>query len=80
MCNNSAKSSGFTLVELMITLAIAGILVAVGIPSFNSTISSNRLTSYANELVTALNLARSEAVKRGMSSDSTGKLAITRYQ
>jgi type IV fimbrial biogenesis protein FimT len=66
MCNNSAKSSGFTLVELMITVVIAGILVAVGIPSFNSTINSSRLTSYANELVTALNLARSEAVKRGM--------------
>jgi len=67
MCNNSAKSPGFTLVELMITLAIAGILLAVGIPSFNSMISSSRLTTYANEFVTALNLARSEAVKRGMS-------------
>jgi type IV fimbrial biogenesis protein FimT len=66
MRNNSIKCSGFTLVELMITLAIAGILVGVGIPSFNSTISSSRLTSYANELVTALNLARSEAVKRGV--------------
>ncbi len=65
MWNNSGKSSGFTLVELMITLAIAGILVAVGIPSFNSTISDSRLTSYANDFVTALNLARSEAIKRG---------------
>lgn len=65
MWNNSVKSSGFTLVELMITLAIAGILVAVGIPSFNSAISDSRLTSYANELVAALNLARSEAIKRG---------------
>jgi type IV fimbrial biogenesis protein FimT len=65
MWNNSIKSSGFTLVELMITLAIAGILVAVGIPSFSSTISSNRLSSYANEFVTALNLARSEAIRRG---------------
>ena len=65
MWNNSVKSSGFTLVELMITLAIAGILVAVGIPSFNSTISDSRLTSYANEFVTALNLARSEAIRRG---------------
>ena len=66
MWNNSIKSLGFTLVELMITLAIAGILVAVGIPSFNSTISDSRLTSYANEFVTALNLARSEAIKRGI--------------
>lgn len=65
MCNYPAKSSGFTLIELMITIAIAGILLAIGIPSFKSTLSSNRLTSYANEFVTALNLARSEAIKRG---------------
>jgi len=51
--------------ELMVTVAIAGILLGVAIPSFTSIISSNRLTTYANELVTALNLARSEAIKRG---------------
>ena len=52
--------------ELMVTIAIAAILVGIAIPSFTSTIASNRLTTSANELVTALNLARSEAVKRGM--------------
>lgn len=51
----------------MITIAIAGILVGVAIPSFTSIITSNRLTSYANELVTALSLARSEAIKQGVS-------------
>jgi len=59
-------SSGFTLMELMVTVAIAGILLGVAIPSFTSIIASNRLTSYANELVTALNFARSEAVKQGI--------------
>ena len=58
-------NKGFTLLELMVTVAIAGILVGIAIPSFTSIITSNRLTTYANELVTALNLARSEAIKRG---------------
>jgi type IV fimbrial biogenesis protein FimT len=48
-------------------MAIAGILVTIAIPSFNSTITSSRLTNYANDLVGALNLARSEAVRRGVS-------------
>lgn len=57
-------SKGFTILELMGTVAIAGILVAVAMPSFTYTIKSNRLTAINNELVSALNLARSEAVKR----------------
>ena len=65
MHNQLESSSGFTLMELMVTIAIAGILLGVAIPSFTFIISSNRLTTCANELVTALNLARSEAIKRG---------------
>ncbi len=42
------------------------ILVSIAIPSFTSIISSTRLTTSANQLVTALNLARSEAIKRGI--------------
>lgn len=59
-------NTGFTLIELMVTIAIAGILIGVAIPNFTSIIISNRLTTSANELVTALSLARSEAVKRGI--------------
>lgn len=60
------KQSGFTLVELMITLSIAVILLTVGVPSFSTMIQNNRLTSNTNDLVSALNLARSEAVTRGV--------------
>ena len=58
------QHSGFTLIELMITLALVAILATVGVPSFTNFIANNRLTVQANELVSALNLARSESVKR----------------
>ncbi len=64
--NSVNVNKGFTLIELMVTIAVAGILAAIAVPSFKSTIQNNRLTTGANELVTALNLARSEAIKRGM--------------
>ena len=57
-------SSGFTLMELMITLVIATLLFTVAIPSFNGLIKKSRIASYTNNLVTSLALARSEAVKR----------------
>lgn len=60
----SGRAAGFTIVELMITVAVASILLAVAIPSFNQMIVSGRLTAQANEMVAALTLARSEAIKR----------------
>ena len=60
-----ARRQGFTLIELMVTLAVAGVLLALGIPSLTRLVSSNRIALQTNEFVTALNLARSEAVKRG---------------
>ena len=58
---------GFTLIELVITLLIAAILVTVGIPSFQSIIRTNLGTAIANEALTAINYARVEAIKRGLS-------------
>ena len=59
------QQSGFTLIELMITVVIGGVLLAVGIPSFGNLIKTNRLTAQTNSLLTALHLARNEAVNRG---------------
>jgi type IV fimbrial biogenesis protein FimT len=66
MSDNLTKNLGFTIIELMVAISIAAILLSVAIPSFSSVIRSTRLTTYANELVASLNLARSEAVKRGV--------------
>lgn len=54
----------FTLIELLVTISIAAILLAVAAPSYQSVIQSNRSVNTANELVSLLTLARSEAVKR----------------
>jgi len=56
---------GFTLVELMVTIVVFSILMTVGLPASVELVRNNRITTQTNELVTALNLARSEAVKRG---------------
>ncbi|MCK5872344.1 MAG: GspH/FimT family pseudopilin [Methylococcales bacterium] len=58
------KYNGFTIIELLITVSILGILTSMGLPSFMGTINSTRLTTKANELVAALNFTRSEAIKR----------------
>jgi type IV fimbrial biogenesis protein FimT len=63
--HNLAIALGFTLIELMVTIAIAGIVMGLAIPSFNTAIRNNRLTTLNNDFVTSLSIARSEAVKRG---------------
>ena len=66
MCNHPRTAFGFTLLELIVAISIAGILMAMAIPSFSDMMRNNRLTTYTNELVTSLNIARSEAIKRGV--------------
>ena len=57
------RQVGLTLVELMVTMAVMVVLAAFGIPSFQSHLKDNRRIAEINELVGAMNLARSEATK-----------------
>lgn len=57
---------GFTLVELLVVLAISAILLTISIPGYAFLVNGSRLTVVTNDLVAALHLARSEAIKRGM--------------
>ncbi|PJF38783.1 MAG: hypothetical protein CUN55_16285, partial [Phototrophicales bacterium] len=58
------NEQGFTLVELLLVVAIVAIFSMVAIPSYQSTVLNNRMTSTANQFLGALYFARSEAVKR----------------
>lgn len=56
---------GFTLIEMVVVVALVAIVAAYAVPSFSSLIESNRVSSTTNGLLGALNYARSEAVKAG---------------
>lgn len=60
-------ATGFTLLELMIAIGIVGILLGLAVPSFTDIMRRNQITAQTNSLVSSLALARSEAIKRGVS-------------
>ena len=60
-------SPGFTLLELMIAITILSILMLIGVPSFRDMAARNRISGQANQMLTLLTLARSEAIQRNRS-------------
>lgn len=61
---DAKRERGFNLLELMVTLLVVGIVLGFGVPSFMEFQRNNAMTSAANDFVSAMQLARTEAVKR----------------
>ena len=56
--------AGFTMIELMVTVVILAVLVALAAPSYHRLVIDSRMTAQSNDFLTALHFTRSEAVKR----------------
>lgn len=76
-----ARQCGFTLFELLVTLAIVGIIAAIALPSYQEFIIASRMTAQANEVLNSIEFTRSEAVKRNtrvtMCRSSDGATCLT---
>src|SRR5208283_6012427 len=81
-----ARAAGFTMVEMLMTMAIAIIVLTIGVPSFRYVTNSNRIASELNGLLGDLQFARAEAIKEGtnvtvcVSSDGANCANSTTWQ
>jgi type IV fimbrial biogenesis protein FimT len=74
------RGRGFTLFELLIVLTVGAILLTIAIPGLSFLVNASRLAAVSNNLVVSLQLARSEAIKRGQRvtvCKTSGAMAIT---
>jgi len=55
-----------TLIELLITLAVGAVLLVVAVPNLNTFVKNNRIVSSTNDFIAAVNIARTEAIRRGV--------------
>ncbi|SER48299.1 type IV fimbrial biogenesis protein FimT [Nitrosomonas sp. Nm51] len=66
--NNLAINKGFSLIELLVTLSVAGILLTVAAPSYREFVQESRITVQNNSLLSSIMLTKSEAIKRNRSA------------
>jgi type IV fimbrial biogenesis protein FimT len=71
------RQRGFSLMELMLTVLIAATLAGVAVPAFRGMVNSNRVIAQSNDIVAALNLARSEAITRNAKITFCGAATAT---
>lgn len=62
---DQARNAGFSLIELMVTVAVLAILLTIGVPSFQAQFEQSRFDAVRESMLTALGQARSEALTRG---------------
>lgn len=64
--HSRTSARGFTLLELMTAIAVMAVLLGIGVPAFTSIIRNSQIAAESSNLLSALTLARSEAMKRGV--------------